>query len=749
MSAGARSYHQAFRRTVIPLVFALLGAATNLAAQGQEPLLKSDLVRLLTSGALGNSEIASLITRNCLAFVPTTRDRDQFRELGADDTVMAAMDECGDREREVQATPTRSRITTEVGGVATVVVRVSRGEQPQQGVELALRGSSALPGSGGADAHAFSNNDGNAIFRMPVGTVPGVYRLRVAAAGSETVEATGSVLLVVTAAAGTSAEVTPQQLQVTRGAGGAVELAIVVRDQYGNLVQGAEVLLQPSSPAMGLADATQTTDSTGTATFDIDAAAIRESGRLGIIVGPDQLSSIPVLLLAGAVAIEQTRWVSGTDQSGTVGARLPRPFVLQVRDGAGLPIGNQQVVFTATNARVDPPVANTDTTGSVSAIVSLGNAVTPATVVALVEGQRFETVIQVSPGPAVDLILTLDGSAVEDDLVIAAKDQLTLRVAALDAFGNQAPLTGLQVEIQDDAIVRSLGAAFDSVGGRIVLQPLTDGVTDVTVSAAGLSERLAAQLFLSQRPTFPGYTDLYGSGFIATPHAFIAPGNTDLSAVIGASFPQIDGSRTANEGGSAVFSYRGRLEFGIAAYSAKNFGVPAKAQLLPPGPAGLSLAVGVLNLVPTSGEVGRYGDLVSTNVYDNYLKRATPYLTGSFARRAWNSPVGFLVSVGWGYGFFYVENPEYSEKGYTSGFFGAAALDAEALPGIVFRLMIEHDGWDTNAAGTLMLHGIEVTLGLLAIDEGSAEANSNAVNQMRFFARVGASLNQSRAWLGL
>ena len=68
---------------------------------------------------------------------------------------------------------------------------------------------------------------------------------------------------------------------------------------------------------------------------------------------------------------------------------------------------------------------------------------------------------------------------------------------------------------------------------------------------------------------------------------------------------------------------------------------------------------------------------------------------------------------------------------------------------MVFRLTLELDGWDTNAAGTLLLHSVEVTLGVLAIDEGGAEPNSSALNQMRFFARVGAGLNQSKAWLGL
>lgn len=734
-------------RLALVLLLSFLGTATNLAAQGQEPLLKADLVRLLTTRALSSEEIASLISRNCLAFEPTARDLEQFDNLGANDAIMSAIETCG-TERLVQVAPLSARVAARAGGFAAVAVRVTRGGQPQPGIELALRGSGALPGGSGVDAHATSETDGEAAFWIPAGTISGNYQLTIVAAGPERVEGNTSILLVVTAGPAASADVGPEQLQIPHGAAGEAQLTVVIRDQYGNVVPGQEVEIRASSPAMGIADIARTTDARGEVTFAFDAGAVRESGRLAIVVGPDELASVPVSVLAGAAAAEQTQWVSGTSQSGAVGTTLPRPLVLLVRDASGLPIVGQQVALTAMNARVSPAAASTDSAGSVSVTVHLGNLVKPATITALVDGERIETAIQVVAGPAVDLILTSKGIPLRDDLVISSGGQVKLHIDAVDAYGNRAPVTDLQARIENQRVLRSLSVTSDSLGGRVVLQPLRDGVTSVTIEAAGLSERLVAQLVLSQRPYFPGYTELYGSGMIITPHAFIAPGRTDLFGIVGSSFPESNGSRSANEGASAVFSWRGRAEIGVAAYSIKDFGVPAKVQLLPPGPSGLSLALGVLNLIPTSDDIGRQGDTGYGAPYDNYLKKSSPYLVGSFARRAAGSPVGFLFSLGWGYGMFYVENPAYSDKGYTYGIFGAAAFDVEASPGVVFRLILEHDGWDTNAAGTVLFGGLDFTLGLLAIDEGSAEPDSGSLNQMRFFARVGASLDRTRAWLG-
>ncbi len=53
-----------------------------LLVQGVAPLRKSDLVRLLSGSVMSQQEIAQLVTRNCLTFAPTDRDRADFRLLG-------------------------------------------------------------------------------------------------------------------------------------------------------------------------------------------------------------------------------------------------------------------------------------------------------------------------------------------------------------------------------------------------------------------------------------------------------------------------------------------------------------------------------------------------------------------------------------------------------------------------------------------------------------------------------------------
>jgi hypothetical protein len=84
-----------------------------LVAQSEAPLRKSDLVRLLTGAAMTHQEIAQLVSRNCLTFTPTDRDRQDFRRLGADAPVLVAVDRCA-RPRPVatQRTPPASPALT-------------------------------------------------------------------------------------------------------------------------------------------------------------------------------------------------------------------------------------------------------------------------------------------------------------------------------------------------------------------------------------------------------------------------------------------------------------------------------------------------------------------------------------------------------------------------------------------------------------------------------------------------------------
>lgn len=80
-----------------------------LATQGNAPLRKSDLVRLLSGSALSPVELAQLVRRNCLTFQPTDRDFTDFQRLGAHPSLLAAMNDCARRSSAPRAAPPVSR----------------------------------------------------------------------------------------------------------------------------------------------------------------------------------------------------------------------------------------------------------------------------------------------------------------------------------------------------------------------------------------------------------------------------------------------------------------------------------------------------------------------------------------------------------------------------------------------------------------------------------------------------------------
>jgi hypothetical protein len=69
------------------------------------PLRKSDLVRLVSGAALSSVELVELVRRNCLTFQPTDRDRTDFQRLGAEPSLLAAMDDCARRKAAPKPAP--------------------------------------------------------------------------------------------------------------------------------------------------------------------------------------------------------------------------------------------------------------------------------------------------------------------------------------------------------------------------------------------------------------------------------------------------------------------------------------------------------------------------------------------------------------------------------------------------------------------------------------------------------------------
>ncbi len=82
-----------------------------LLLQGSAALRKSDLVRLLSGAVLSPVELAQLVRRNCLTFEPTDRDRNDFRLLGADAALLAAVDDCARRRAPRQPAVAPARTT--------------------------------------------------------------------------------------------------------------------------------------------------------------------------------------------------------------------------------------------------------------------------------------------------------------------------------------------------------------------------------------------------------------------------------------------------------------------------------------------------------------------------------------------------------------------------------------------------------------------------------------------------------------
>jgi hypothetical protein len=111
------------------------------ATQGNAPLRKSDLVRLLSGSALSPVELAQLVRRNCLTFQPTDRDRTDFERLGADPALLAAMNDCARRSSAARAAPPVSR-------PAAVARQPSQSPAPPPSSRVAAERSGFVSGGG-------------------------------------------------------------------------------------------------------------------------------------------------------------------------------------------------------------------------------------------------------------------------------------------------------------------------------------------------------------------------------------------------------------------------------------------------------------------------------------------------------------------------------------------------------------------------------------------------------------------------
>jgi hypothetical protein len=329
--------------------------------QGTQPLRKAELVRLLATKARSQADVVALVRRNCVTFHPSERDRADLRAAGADDALFAAIDQCL-RARAAAARPAapppaaatppvtrpprplvaplRVIVTPQVaapaGGSAEVPVQLYRGADPQPGVELLLRGASAIPGGATQDPVAITDWRGVATFHVLAGTAPGTYRLTVAMPNGPPLGPTTRIDFITTPVAPPPPPPRPvvsdgltrftQGVELRGVAGSAlpVPLVLEVRDTTGAPFAGQQVTLTAAGGAVEPAVAT--TDRAG---------LVRVRVTLGERAGP-----VTVTAKVGALARTATVYADpGPTRELVVergGAPVPGQLTLTSRDSVVL-----------------------------------------------------------------------------------------------------------------------------------------------------------------------------------------------------------------------------------------------------------------------------------------------------------------------------------------------------------------------------------------------------------------------------
>ncbi len=324
--------------SLIALPFVLL--TTSVAhSQAESALRKSDLVRYLTGSTYSKPEIAAIVRRNCLAFVPSARDRQDLKQLGATDEILREIDRCvnsGNRASSSEApskpaapappvTPTLTVInglaSATSGSVAYISVDLARGETPVPGARLMLKGATNIPGGARSDPVAITDNSGRATFTVPAGTHAGTYRMTVVTSDGSPLDGTTAVSLSTMPAGASLATVNPPAIAIGAGARGTRELSVAVNDAFGNPVSKATVQLRPYPQRTGLGTLTQATNDAGVAKFSIQTQPLQAGDSLVVSVGDHAVASVRVTAAeqVTALLLEAERQLA-TGQAGAIAA---------------------------------------------------------------------------------------------------------------------------------------------------------------------------------------------------------------------------------------------------------------------------------------------------------------------------------------------------------------------------------------------------------------------------------------------
>ncbi|MBX9584156.1 MAG: Ig-like domain-containing protein [Gemmataceae bacterium] len=259
-----------------------------------------------------------------------------------------------------------------------VVAATDRFGNPVPGVAVSV----AAPGSGASATFpggttATTGPDGTASFTAAANTVAGSYTVTATAPGLPGASATFA--LTNTAATPTTLTIQGGDAQATAaGTGFGQPLAVLVQDQFGNPVPGAEVVF--SAPITGAtvgfpSGNVAPTGADGFVRLPVTAGTVAGVYPVQALTTGVEPAAFTLTNLAAAPAAVVV--VSGAGQSAETNAPFAQPIVVEVRDAFGNPVPGATVLFAGPaggpGASLNPASQTTGPDGRASFAATAGN----------------------------------------------------------------------------------------------------------------------------------------------------------------------------------------------------------------------------------------------------------------------------------------------------------------------------------------------------------------------------------------
>ncbi len=376
--------------TVSPATPAVVGTGTLPLTATAVDAAGAAVNDLLVSWTSGDATLATVVSSgNAAATVTSTGKRGTV-------TITATTPLGISGTSRIAISPAAARLVVISGGGQTgpagtalpqpLIVEVQASDNlPVPNAQVAFRAVTA--GGSVATAAATTDASGRASTTLTLGRTAGPYQFEATSGTLAAVTATETATQAPAAAIAISSG---NDQSAVVGTALAQPLAVVVRDQFGALVNGATVTWTRVSGSGTLGAATSTTAATGVATnaFTLGTGAGRETIRASLagVQGASGEVLFTATALAGAPVNLKT---GGNGQRAPSGSLLNQPLDVRVTDSFGNPVPDVDVSWqvtsvSASTATFSPATGSTSAIGAAETVVRVGGAPGQLDIIAVV-----------------------------------------------------------------------------------------------------------------------------------------------------------------------------------------------------------------------------------------------------------------------------------------------------------------------------------------------------------------------------